>query len=237
MGLPHLRRAGGPDAGDRLGAAGGADVGCGRPHGRRRCRPGPPRLVALSAVLSRFPVADRWHPAQPALPQPVQPVLRDVRPVPSGSGRLPGAAEPGARPGGAARRGAHPAGDAADPGAAHSRRRPGADDPAQRPVAGRTGAQCPRRTSERERADGGRAAGPGDPPARRDPVDVAGAGRAHRLGGGGAVGRSAGTRRHGDTGTRRHGDTGTINRRRFAPPRLPISVSPISSPSRSSVWR
>ena len=60
---------------------------CGRGH-----RAGGARLAALSAVLSRFPIAAWRHFAEPALPVPVQPVHGDVRAVFAGSRLLSGAA-------------------------------------------------------------------------------------------------------------------------------------------------
>ena len=62
----------------------------GRAAGRRH-RAGGARLAALSAVLSRLPIAAWRHLAEPALPVPVQPVHGDVRAVFAGGRLLPGA--------------------------------------------------------------------------------------------------------------------------------------------------
>ena len=48
------------------------------------------RLHPVYAVLHRLPVPVGRHPAEPALPEPLQPVLRHVRPVPRDRGRVPG---------------------------------------------------------------------------------------------------------------------------------------------------
>ena len=65
--------------------AGGLSLRRGRPGHRRRRSAGGVGLAALSAVLPGLPVAARRHPAEPALPFPLQPVLRDVRAVPGGA--------------------------------------------------------------------------------------------------------------------------------------------------------
>ena len=80
----------------------GVGLGAGRPvvlgGGGARCgrrdRAGGARLAALSAVLSRLPIAAWRHLAEPALPVPVQPVHGDVRAVSAGGRLLPGATHP-----------------------------------------------------------------------------------------------------------------------------------------------